>query len=352
MHVSEVTREHLREVLCLFIATQPSTYAVPFTRLSTGSLNLLVFALLTYIAELEGDDSVIFAIEEPEIALPPHAQRRLVDFVLKRMGQVIVTSHSPYVIEKFEPSRTVALARDPEGTLTSHGVTLPTDFKPSKYRLYQRQFAEAVLARAMLVVEGATEAAVFPALSDVLEADPAVDGYVHIDLAGVTVFDAQSDVNVLTFVPVFKALDKPVYGIHDQPNKPFTPAVQAKTTDFTHYVELEHKSIEKLLVAEVPIAVQRRFLAQVSHRDDYPSGCPRPSEEATDDQVRSLTSDVPCARKGDGYSALLITECTGRSELPAVLADLLLRIDRDLRPANAPQRSGGDDAPTDETDEN
>ncbi|MGH1552288.1 AAA family ATPase [Streptomyces sp. L7] len=52
---------------------------------------------------------MIFAMEEPEIALPPHAQRRLVDFVVKRMGQVIVTSHSPYVIEKFEPSRIVVM---------------------------------------------------------------------------------------------------------------------------------------------------------------------------------------------------------------------------------------------------
>ncbi|MGY5060955.1 AAA family ATPase [Streptomyces sp. 900105755] len=45
--VSELTREHLREVLRLFIATQPGSHGVPFNRLSTGSLNLLVFALLT-----------------------------------------------------------------------------------------------------------------------------------------------------------------------------------------------------------------------------------------------------------------------------------------------------------------
>ncbi|MFB6871769.1 hypothetical protein [Streptomyces sp. NPDC056323] len=68
--MSELTREHLREVLRLFISTQPGPHAVPFNRLSTGSLNLLVFALLTYIAELKADKSVIFAMEEPEIAAP------------------------------------------------------------------------------------------------------------------------------------------------------------------------------------------------------------------------------------------------------------------------------------------
>jgi putative ATP-dependent endonuclease of OLD family len=40
--VSELTREHLREVLRLFVATQPGEHGVPFNRLSTGSLNLLV----------------------------------------------------------------------------------------------------------------------------------------------------------------------------------------------------------------------------------------------------------------------------------------------------------------------
>lgn len=328
---SEITREHLREVLRLFIATQPSIHSVPFNRLSTGSLNLLVFALLTYIAELKGDKSVIFAIEEPEIALPPHAQRRLVDFVLKNMGQVIVTSHSPYVIEKFEPSRTVVITRDGQGTLTSRGVTLPSDFKPSKYRVYRRQFAEAVLARAVLVVEGATEAALFPAVSDVLEADPTVPDYVHIDLAGVTVFDAQSDVSVPLFGPVFQALNKPVYGIHDQPTNALAPALLAKTSAFTHYTELEYKSVEKLLVAEVPVAVQRQFLFTVAQRDDYPSGCARPAAGASDDEVRSLASNVLAARKADGYGALLIAECKSRSDLPAVLADFLLAIDSDLR---------------------
>jgi putative ATP-dependent endonuclease of OLD family len=43
VHPSDLTREHLR----VFITTQPGTYPVPFSRLSTGALNVLVFALLT-----------------------------------------------------------------------------------------------------------------------------------------------------------------------------------------------------------------------------------------------------------------------------------------------------------------
>ena len=169
---SDLTREHLREVLRMFIATQPGIYPVPFSRLSTGALNVLVFALLTYIADLRGPGSVIFAMEEPEIALPPHTQRRMVDFVTKTMGQAIVTSHSPYVIERFAPEEIVVLNRDDTGTLTSCTIDLGGHIKPKRYRDQRRQFAEAVLANAVLVVEGGTEVAVYLAVADVLDADP------------------------------------------------------------------------------------------------------------------------------------------------------------------------------------
>ena len=63
---SDLTREHLREVVRLFIAAQPGQHLVPFGRLGTGSINLLVFALLTFIAELKDKQSVIFAMEKTE----------------------------------------------------------------------------------------------------------------------------------------------------------------------------------------------------------------------------------------------------------------------------------------------
>ena len=111
---SELTREHLREVLRMFIAARPGC-----TRCRSAdyrrALNVLVFPLLTYIADLRGPGSVIFAMEEPEIALPPHTQRRMVYFVSKTMGQAIVTSHSPYVIERFTPEEIVVLNRDDTG---------------------------------------------------------------------------------------------------------------------------------------------------------------------------------------------------------------------------------------------
>ena len=344
IRASELTREHLREVLRLFIATQPGVDGVPFNRLSTGSLNLLVFSLLTYIAELKGDHLVIFAMEEPEIALPPHAQRRLVDFVTQHMGQAIITSHSPYVIEKFDPSHVVVLDRDGSGTLTCVNVDLPHDFKLKRYRANRRQFAEAVLANAVIVVEGATEAALLPVVADVLDLDPSVS-YMHIDLAGVSIFDAQNDVSVPLYAPVFKQLGKAVFGLHDTPTTPFDPVLAAKAADFTLYEVIPYGGVEDLLSAEVSVDVQRRFLSAVVTRSDYPVACGRIDPTTVDDDIRSITNRVLKARKGSGsgYASLLIAECSDALELPTTLATFLLTIDTELRPPAPNSDTDGDD---------
>jgi putative ATP-dependent endonuclease of the OLD family len=204
---SDLTREHLREVVRLFIAAQPGKHLVPFGRLGTGSINLLVFALLTFIAELKDKQSVIFAMEEPEIALLPHTQRRVTRFVLAEMGQSIVTSHSPYVIEQFGPEQIVILNREEAGAMNGQPIEAQV-VKPRTFRVERRQFAEAILSRAVLVVEGSTEASLFPVASSIMEASLGTNAYTHLDLAGVSIFDAGGDGAVPRHGLVFTALGK------------------------------------------------------------------------------------------------------------------------------------------------
>lgn len=320
---SDLTREHLREVVRLFIAAQPGQHLVPFGRLGTGSINLLVFALLTFIAELKDKQSVIFAMEEPEIALPPHTQRRVTRFVLGEMGQSIVTSHSPYVIEQFDPSQIVILDRDGDGNLSGRPIDIQA-IKPKTYKTERRQFAEAILSRAVLVVEGSTEASIFPVASSIMEASLPIEDYMHLDLAGVSIFDAGGDNAVPRHGPVFSALGKIAFGFHDKPNEPFSPDSLAKNTSYKQVWESPEKGIENLLIKQTPIAVVRRFLDEVKSRSDYPSvGAYDPT--ADDGAVAGLANKVLKARKGDahGYAAILIAQCQNANELPATIREIL-----------------------------
>lgn len=328
---SDLTRGHLREVVRLFIATGPSDHPVPFTRQGTGSVNLLVFALLTIIADLKGKQSVIFAMEEPEIALPPHTQRRVTRHVLQEMGQTIVTSHSPYVIEQFDPEQVVMLNRDTNGALA--GTPIDTqDVKPKVYRNERRQFAEAILSKAVIVVEGGTEASLLSAASAVLEASrPGT--YTHLDLAGVSVFEADGDGDVPRYGPVFRALGKVPFGLVDKQASPFTEDAQQRLASYEQYWESPEKGIEKLLTAQMPTAVLRRFLDDVSTRSDYPTRQAPYSSDMPDDEIADVAFKALKARKGQGhgYAAILIETCQTATELPAFLVSALLRIDASLQ---------------------
>jgi putative ATP-dependent endonuclease of OLD family len=337
LHPSDLTRESIRETLRVFVTASPGHHAVPFNRLSTGSLNLLVFALLTYIAELKGDESVIFAMEEPEIALPPHAQRRLVDFVASRMGQAIVTSHSPYVIERFEPENILMLKRTDDGVLTSDQFDVTGLMKPKKVREERRQFAEAILGRGVLVVEGGTEATVIPVVADIMEADQSVT-YTHLDLAGVSIYDAKSDGQVPGLAPVFKALGKRCYGLHDTPNGPF-PATAAKDAlSFDKYLVIGHKSIEELLIAEMSERPKRAFLTMAATLPNYPVDAGYLPPGAGPAEIDVLVESVLLKRKGAyyGYAAMLVAEASDASELPASYVRFLLDVDADMATIGVP----------------
>jgi len=99
LKVSSLTREHLRKVVTAFIATGNGDHAAPFYRQGTGTINMLVLAMLSQIAE--DKQNVIFAMEEVETAIPPYAQKRIVHELRKLSAQSIITSHSPYVLEEF-----------------------------------------------------------------------------------------------------------------------------------------------------------------------------------------------------------------------------------------------------------
>jgi putative ATP-dependent endonuclease of OLD family len=284
---------------------------------------MLVFSLLTFIADLKGKTSVIFAMEEPEIALPPHTQRRVTRFVLGEMGQAIVTSHSPYVIEQFEPEQIVMLERDRSGCLQGRPIDT-SGFKPKAFKTARRQFAEAILSRAVLVVEGATESAIMAAASSVIEATVGPEGYAHLDLAGVSVFDAGGD-------------GKMAFAFFDKPDAPLAEDAAAKLGGYHRHWQSPEKDIEDVLVKEMPVPPLKRFLDLVGPRPDYPKHLGRLPPNAADGDVKKLTWEVLDCRKGDayGYASLLISQAEGAHELPATIRGVLEAIHQALAPPPA-----------------
>ncbi|MEM9388078.1 MAG: AAA family ATPase [Pseudomonadota bacterium] len=340
---SNLTRENLREVVRLFVATHPAPHQLPFERLGTGSINLLVFSLLTFIADLRGGTSVIFAMEEPEIAIPPHVQRRVCKYVLDRMGQSIVTSHSPYIIEQFQPGQVLALSRSSDAELT--GSYLPVDTVGGKVLRRNRwPLAEAVLSRGVLVVEGPTEAAMFVQASTVLEGATPND-YEHLDLAGVSVFSVDADNAVPDLGPFFKALGKPAFAFYDKQKTPFSSEKAEKLNDYVQQWESPYLGIESLIAAEMPIHRLRGFLSAATSYGDYPEQAGVYKAEMDDASVRALASKVLKARKGANrpYAAFAVGACQTEKELPSSIVEVLRAVHQETREAPPTNTAGGSD---------
>ena len=323
LHVSELTREHLRKTMTFFLALSADQGHVPFPHAGTGTINTLVLALLSFIADLK-PDTVIFAMEEPEIAVPPHTQRRIAEYLLTKTTQAFVTSHSPFVIERFEPSKTLLLARD-GGVVTARKVSDATGLKDNDYKRFSRSgLSECMLGKAAIVVEGVTEFHAMPVVARrMAECDPLLQ---QLDIAGVSFFDAHGESNLLKFGKFFKTLGLRTFGFYDLDYKKTRKAEVSKALAENFEINVEHayKGFEDLVVAEVPVNRLWSFLSALKASDES-GNVAIPDVRPTDDAIKVLAKEAFGGNKGAGWSARLFEECE-LHELPATVTGFLASV--------------------------
>lgn len=322
LHVSQLTREHLRKTMSFFIAMSKGQEHVPFQQAGTGTLNTLVLALLSFLADLKAS-SIIFAMEEPEIAVPPHTQRRIADYLLQNTTQAFVTSHSPYVIERFEPSQTLVLARDEHAILTSKRVSDASGLKDQDYKRFARRgLTECMLGKGVIVVEGVTELYALPVIARQLErtCGPLIQ---PLDIAGVAFYDADGEGNMVKFGTFFKELGLKTFSFYDYLAR--TPEDKKKLTD-AYDIDGEHVygGFEDMLVAEVPAPRLWSFLEEL--RDSGDNGkFIIPAQRPADEVVRQLARTALGGKKGAGWGARLLEQCP-TEDLPKTAMNFLFQV--------------------------
>ena len=337
LYPSALTRESLRRSITLFGSSERSNTPVPYWRLGSGVINSMVFSLLTFIAELKSN--VIFAMEEPEIAIPPHTQRRIVQFLHRKMDQSILTTHSPFVLEQYGPANVVLLQRGHDGVVAGRQIEV-TGIKAKAYKgNLRRVLAEAMLGNGVLCVEGVSDGEAIYAASAVLEARSEEGTYTPLDLSGVTIVQCEGDGGLLRYGQFFSRLGLNTYAFYDRQKN---DAIRNQIADaFDAAWELERTGIENLLAEETTIDVIRGFLAEVSDWDDYPHNAGNPPD-ADEDDVREVCKTVLKSRKGSGYAQRLVELCSD-DDLPSIIVEALEHISEDL-PNELSNDDDGDDA--------
>jgi putative ATP-dependent endonuclease of the OLD family len=317
LRVTDLTRETLRRTLTVFMGTgamrpDGSIFAAPYQHQGTGTINTLVLALLYMIAELKVN--VIFAMEEPEIALSPHTQKRIVNSLRQKLSQAIFTSHSPYVLEEFEPTQVLVLNRT-KGSLTANPARYPPTIKPKTYRTeFRTRFCEALLARYVLVLEGRSEFDAIPAAARRLS-DLDSTKFKSLENLGVAIVNACGDGNVAPLGEFFRSMGKVVFAIFDK-QSPTALAEILGSVD--HAYESPYKGFEDLVLHETAEATIRGYAATLVSANEWPPHLAKniPTVSMPLDELRNILSQYFCWKKGSGDAGDLLTSCSTIAEVP------------------------------------
>ncbi|MDE0682825.1 MAG: AAA family ATPase, partial [Candidatus Poribacteria bacterium] len=168
----------------------------------------------------KASESVVFAIEEPELFLHPHAQRAL-DTALRVLSnsensQVLICSHSTHFVN-LDDYRGIALIRKASAKQGTSVVQCTEDLfdgegdSERKNRFHMATWVnpdrgEMLFARRVALVEGETEKSIFPFLAEKL-------GCHSVD---VSVIDCGSKHNIPLYVAIANAFDLNYIVVHDE----------------------------------------------------------------------------------------------------------------------------------------
>lgn len=322
LKVSNLTREHLRKVITAFIATGDGDHAAPFYRQGTGTINMLVLAMLSQIAE--GKQNVIFAMEEPETAIPPYAQKRIIHEVRKLSSQALFTSHSPYVLEEFGLEETLVLGRDENGVLSQQAIVLPDNVKLKRYRQeFRTRFCEGLLSRRILIAEGATETSSFPVVCRLL-AEISPDIYSSLEALGVCIIDAGSESSIPGMAQLYRDLGKRTFALCDKQNDSNKALIEAQVELLLMHGE---KGFEDMVLKGTTEDALKRFANLIEWPQHLTQKYPNPA-----DQAAAALSEYFSWSKGNWGIADFLSQCS-EAEIPEWLREAALSLKSACTPA-------------------
>ena len=262
-------------------------------------------------------------MEEPEIALPPHTQKRIANYLLEETSQCFVTSHSPYIIERFSPQGIMKLNRNEAGELAGTSINLPTIMKAKNYRQnFRRAIAEAMLSRGVIVGEGMTEQDALLVVAQKME--EADENLFPLDVAGIAVINADGDGNLEKLGTFFKEIGVPAFAFFDRKRRT-DEEIAGLNDSYVIAKQITQRGAEVLIAEETPLDRQWQYLDAL-RRDDPEARFGIPAARLDDAGLRALTISTLKRLKGEGGAAQLLELCDTTNELPPTITEFMREV--------------------------
>lgn len=213
-------RHALRGMLREAVITSHDDVVVPIAERGTGFQSALVLGILRYVSSKsrQAGTNVIFAIEEPEAFLHPQTQRAMAK-ILKDISaetQLLVTTHSPVLVDSFSVTQIARLPLKPEGmTYSAWKTDLAVEEAGRLTRYCDATNSELVFASSVILVEGHGDKLVVDYLLESITGGPGGHyalGIAVIEASGITTISHLLRLAQLFGVRAYVLTDKD--GIH------------------------------------------------------------------------------------------------------------------------------------------
>lgn len=180
---------------------------VPIGEQSDGLRQLMAMTLFDLA---EGAANVV-AIDEPELHLHSASQRTVAELFGSAQNQKILVTHSPYIVQRFEPSQIIAIS--PDGKCHQIAADKLSVVEKERANWWSPRLLEVLSSRYAVIVEGTSDRIIVEAVARLLG--------IALDRLGAVIFDLDG---AMKFPHVYKLIgragfDVAIFGFVDEKEK-------------------------------------------------------------------------------------------------------------------------------------